>query len=67
MIAEVHHIKLASGATGAPAEDANNLAAEAAKAPGSVQLLSLMDTSTGEGLGAERIGLNLGSSGRASR
>jgi heme-degrading monooxygenase HmoA len=50
MIAEVHQIKLPTGASGAPSEGANNLAEEAAKAPGSVQLLTLMDTSTGDGL-----------------
>jgi hypothetical protein len=49
MIAEVHQIKLPSGATGPPPEGVNDLADEAAKAPGSAQLLTLMDTSTGEG------------------
>jgi hypothetical protein len=50
MIAEVHQVKFPSGATAAPPEGANNLADEAAKAPGSAQLLTLMDISTGEGL-----------------
>jgi heme-degrading monooxygenase HmoA len=49
MIAEVHQVTLPSGATAAPSDEANKAADEAAHAPGSEQLLSLFDTSTGEG------------------
>jgi hypothetical protein len=50
LIAEVHRINLPAGAAaGAPPESANTLAEEAAHAPGSVQLLTLMDFSAREG------------------
>ena len=50
LIAEVHQINLPSGSNAAPSGNAANLAEEAAHAPGSEQLLTLLDTSTGEGL-----------------
>ena len=48
MIAEVHQITLPSGVT-TPSEEVSKVAEEAAHAPGSEQLLTLVDTSTGEG------------------
>ena len=48
MIAEVHQVTLPTGVT-AQSEDANKVADEAAHAPGSEQLLSMFDASTGEG------------------
>ncbi len=49
-IAEVHPITLPSGATTPTTGETNTVADEAARAPGSEQLLSMFDTSTGEGL-----------------
>ena len=49
LIAEVHQITLPSGAT-TPSEQTNKVADEAAHVPGSEQLITLADTSTGEGL-----------------
>jgi heme-degrading monooxygenase HmoA len=49
VIAEVREIKFPSGASLEPPEGASSLAEEAAHAPGSEQLLTLMDASTGEG------------------
>jgi hypothetical protein len=50
VIAEVHHITLPAGAAAAPSDETNTLADKAAHAPGSEQLLTLMDATTGEGL-----------------
>jgi len=49
LIAEVHRINLPGGAGPAPAGEASRMADEAAHAPGSEQLLTLMDFSAGEG------------------
>ena len=48
MIAEVHQVTLPTGVT-AQSDEANKVADEAAHAPGSEQLLSMFDVSTGEG------------------
>jgi hypothetical protein len=48
VIAEVHQIK--GQAAGTPSGDATNLGEEAARAPGSEQLLLLVDTDAGEGM-----------------
>jgi len=48
MIAEVHQITMPTGVTTQSAE-VNKVADEAAHAPGSEQLLTLVDASTGEG------------------
>jgi hypothetical protein len=48
VIAEVHQIKGQGAAP--PSGDGTNLAEEAARAPGSEQLLVLADTNAGEGL-----------------
>jgi len=50
MIAEVTRINVPVGGGGAPPEDVNKLADEAAHAPGSEQLLTLVNTTSGEGL-----------------
>jgi heme-degrading monooxygenase HmoA len=50
LIAEVHHIKVAEGAAAEQSDETNALADKAAHVPGSEQLLTLMDASTGEGL-----------------
>ena len=48
LIAEVHQIALPSGVT-TPSDEVNKIADEAAHAPGSEQLLTMVDTGTGEG------------------
>ena len=50
MIAEVRQVKLPTQVREAPPEDAPNMADEAAHAPGSEQLMMLVDRSSGDGL-----------------
>ena len=50
VIAEVTRINVPVGGGQGPSEEANKLADEAAHAPGSEQLLTLVDMSTGNGM-----------------
>jgi hypothetical protein len=50
VIAEVHEVKFPGPAPDSPSPEAEKMADEAAHAPGSEQLLTLFDASTGEGL-----------------